>query len=100
MIASVRMHQPQAIDEWVALHTSILQKIVAEQGTGTMASTRQFVAKNTLQEWEKVRAGEQEYVNINWHYLKDYRANVRKLRGNPGSNDSDTEGKAWWQFWK
>ena len=89
LITTVRVQQPQAIEEWVNFHAGILQKIVDEQTTGTMAAVRRDVAKRTLEEWEKVRAGEQEYANINWHYLKDYKASVRKIGG-----------KAWWQFWK
>lgn len=40
-------------------------------------------------EWEKVAAGEQEYVGINWYFLKDYKADIRKaFKKNP------------LQFWK
>ena len=88
LIATVRLQQPQAIEEWINFHISILQKIVDEKTTGEKASTRRFVAKTTIEEWEKVRAGESEYVNINWYYLKDYKSRVRKIR------------RAWWQFWK
>lgn len=88
LITTVRSQQPQAIDEWVNFHLSILQKIADEKTPGVATSTRQFVAKTTIQEWEKVRAGEQEYVGINWHYLKDYKSSVRKID------------RAWWQFWK
>lgn len=95
LIATLRSQQPRAIDEWVDFHTSKLQKIIEEKETGAMASTRQFVAKSTLQEWEKVRAGEQEYVGINWYYLKDYKESVRKIRGK-----SKNTGKSWWRFWR
>jgi hypothetical protein len=88
LIARVRVQQPQAIEEWVNYHVGILQKIADEKTTGTMEAVRRSVAKTTIQEWEKVRAGEQEYVTINWYYLKDYKSHVRKM------------GKAWWQFWK
>jgi post-segregation antitoxin (ccd killing protein) len=89
LIAKVRAQQPQAIHEWADLHINILQKIVAETEAGVQAAVRRDVAQRTRQEWEKVRAGEQEYVNINGHYLKDYRSYVRKIAGKP-----------WWQFWK
>lgn len=101
LLASVRSQQPQAIDEWINLDTSILQKIVEEKEKGTMATTRRHVAKSTLQEWEKVRAGEQEYVGINWYYLKDYKESVRKFGSRSKVNSkSNSDGKAWWQFWK
>ena len=88
LIATVRSQQPQAIEEWVNVHIGMLQKIVEEKATGSMGPVRRNVARSTIQEWENVRAGEQDYVTINWYYLKDYRASVRKM------------GKAWWQFWK
>jgi len=81
LIATVRSQQPQAFEEWINYHMGMLQDIVDEKTTGKDAGTRKFVAKQTIQEWEKVRAGEQEYVNINWHYLKDYKADVRKIKG-------------------
>jgi hypothetical protein len=97
LIASVRAQQPQAVEEWVNFHFGILQKIIDEKTTGTNAVTRRNVAKTTLQEWEKVRAGEQEYVRINWYFLKDYKESVRKLNH---SSAGKTDDKSWWQFWK
>lgn len=94
ILARLRAQKPQAIDEWVNFHTGILQKIIAEKVTDTNTRARQNVAKETLQAWEKVRAGEQDYVNINWHFLKDYKTSVRK-GGTVKSGD-----KTWWQFWK
>jgi hypothetical protein len=88
LIATVRRENPQAIEEWVKLHKDILERIIAEPTSNTHTKVRQNVARETLLEWEKVRTGEQEYVNINWHYLKDYKAEAKKL------------GKtAWWKFW-
>jgi hypothetical protein len=107
LIASLRSRQPQAIDEWINYHTGILQRIVEEQATDRNATTRRFVAKNTLAEWEKVRAGEQDFVRINWHFLKDYREGVRKIGNKAIAHNSSkikeqpaSDGKAWWQFWK
>ncbi|HSL41848.1 MAG TPA: hypothetical protein VK897_00345 [Anaerolineales bacterium] len=97
LIATVRSQQPQAFDEWVNFHIGILQQIADEKEPGVKVSTRQFVAKSTLQEWEKVRAGEQDYVGINWHYLKDYKASVRKFESPRAKNSKN---KSWWQFWK
>ena len=97
LIASVRAQQPQAVEEWVNFHIGILQKIIDEKATGTNAVTRRNVAKTTLQEWEKVRAGEQEYVHINWYFLKDYKESVRKLHSLGAGKTVD---KSWWQFWK
>jgi hypothetical protein len=101
LIVQVRAQQPQAIEEWVNFHTGILQKILEEKDTDRNATTRRFVAKNTLAEWEKVRAGEQDYVSINWYFLKDYRERVRKIGSKTTAEyKPKPEGKAWWQFWK
>ena len=103
LIATVRSEEPQAFEEWINYHAGILQKIISEKETGTNAKTRKHVAKNTLQEWEKVRAGEQDYVGINWYFLKDYKASVRTF-SEPGiktrENKLKEESKSWWQFWK
>ena len=97
MLANVRSQQPQAIEEWVTLHVCILEKILEENATGTNAVARRNVAKSTLQEWEKVRAGEQEFVRINWYFLKDYKESVRSINN---TGVKKTEDKSWWQFWK
>jgi len=96
-IATLRLQEPQALEEWINFHVGILQKIVDEKATGANAVTRRNVAKGTLQEWEKVRAGEQDYVRINWYFLKDYKESVRTLKS-PSVNTVIS--KPWWQFWK
>jgi hypothetical protein len=93
-IASTRSKNPQAIDEWVDYHVGILQKILDEKTTAVL-TPRKVVAKETNQNWEKVRAGEIDYVNINWHYLKDYKESVGTM-----GRTSTSDGNAWWQFWK
>ena len=105
MIAATRSQNPQAFEEWINYHIAMLQKIADENTEGDKARLRRSVAKQTIAEWERVRAGEQEYVNINGYYLKDYRDNVRKIkRGHTAtvekSAPGETKGKAWWQFWK
>jgi hypothetical protein len=107
LIARVRSQQPQAIEDWVNYHTGILHNIINENASGANAATRRSVARSTLQEWEKVRLGEQDFVRINWYFLKDYREGVRQI-GSKGTAPSsvntkdqpDNNGKAWWQFWK
>lgn len=101
LLAGVRSQQPQAIEEWVSFHKGMLQKILEEKDADRNATTRRFVAKNTLAEWEKVRIGEQDYVSINWYFLKDYREGVRKISSKIKVEDkTKPDGKAWWQFWK
>jgi len=104
-IATVRAQQPQALEEWVNFHTDILQKVMEETKMGAEAVARRNVAKETIQNWEKVRAGELDYVSINWHFLKDYKASVRTITGKnvkttEGVAQSKSETKSKWQFWK
>ena len=105
LIATTRSQQPQAFEEWVNYHIGMLQKIVDEKSTDKNAPVRRNVARETIQQWEKVRTGEQEYVNINWHFLKDYKAEVRTITGGRtqktgNNNQTKNNEKAWWQFWK
>lgn len=91
LILSVRRDKPEAVAEWGKLHKDILERILREKSTVSRnAVARQNVARSTLNQWEQVLDGKQEYVNINWHFLKDYKAEVRKLVAN----------KNWWEFWK
>lgn len=105
LIVTTRSTNPQAVEEWVNYHIDLLQKIVDEKSNEKNAAVRKNVAKGTIQEWEKVQAGEQDYVNINWYFLKDYKAEVRSITGGTpkkavSPSASKTEDKAWWQFWK
>lgn len=67
-----------ALEEWVNWHKNVLQEILREEPTDTNGKTRIFTARNTLTEWDKVLTREQDYVGINWHYLKDYKEKAEK----------------------
>ncbi len=107
---TLRKQQPQVIEEWVKYHVSLLEMIVAEKSTDKNAGTRKYVAKETIEEWNKLRSGEVDYVNINGYFLKDYKTHVRSFNENSQmgefikamkiSSQANAEGKAWWQFWK
>lgn len=79
----------EAMEEWVNWHRNILQEILREVATDTQGKTRIFTARNTLAKWDKVLTKEEEYVGINWHFLKDYKAKAEKEFKNN-----------WWNFWK
>lgn len=68
----------EALEEWVHWHKNVLQEIQGEPIPTTQAKTRVFVARNTIAEWDKVLTREQDYVGINWYYLKDYKEKTRK----------------------
>jgi hypothetical protein len=108
---TLRKQQPQVIDEWVKYHISLLEMIAAENSTDRDAGTRKYVAKETIDEWNKLLAGETDYVNINGHFLKDYKNHVRSFHENSQIGEhvrstsgkaasSNSKDKAWWQFWK
>src|SRR5215510_2943349 len=98
MISTVRRDNPEALNEWVNFHREILQRILSEKAANTEATVRQSTARGTLNQWEKVIAGEKEYVNINWHYLKDYKAEVRKIfpKNTSPEHRANTSQKSWW----
>jgi hypothetical protein len=106
----LRKEQPQVIEEWVKYHISLLEQVVAENATDRDAGTRRFVAKQTIDEWNKLLAGEADYVNINGYFLKAYKNHVRSFNENSQmgefikamktSNSGKPGNKAWWQFWK
>lgn len=78
----------EAVLEWVDWHRNVLQAILLETPTNTFGKTRLFTARKTLAEWDKVLAREQDYVSINWYYLKDYKAKAEKEFKN-----------SWWKIW-
>ena len=110
ILDTLRKEQPQVIEEWVKYHVSLLEMIVAEKSTDKNAGTRKYVAKETIDEWNKLGSGEVDYVNINGHFLKDYKNHVRSFNENSQmgefikamktSNSAKPGNKAWWQFWK
>jgi hypothetical protein len=101
LLTGIRSQKPQAVNEWVDFHVGILKTIAAEKGGDPTKNARIMVARNTLQEWEKLRQGELNFVSINSFFLKDYRAQVKRLVGGAGTPSSQkVEDKAWWQFWK
>jgi hypothetical protein len=106
LLGTLRSQHSQAVEEWINYHIDLLQKIVDEK-TEAVIAPRKNVAKETIQNWEKVRAGELEYVNINWHFLKDYKANVRTITSHIKTNKNAEQtasekksGKSWWPFGK
>lgn len=78
-LTHLRSHNPQAIEDWVNLHTTALQKIASEPRTDANTATRRWVAAQTIEAWQLVRTGEKFYVSTNWHYLADHQQAMRKL---------------------
>lgn len=63
----------KAVEEWVNWHRDVLQAILLEPATGATGSARLSIARGTREKWDKVLLGEQDYVAINWYFLKDYK---------------------------
>ena len=102
-VESIRRSKPEAITEWIHYHKGFLEPIQAETSTAVNADTRRTFAGFCLQQWEKVAAGEQEFVYINEHFLKDYNTAVRNRAPEisaPQVVESQKDSKPWWQFWK
>ena len=84
-LAGMRAKFPQVVAGWVAWHASICLRIL-EEGTGvvnpdgyvTDQQVRQHVVKETLEDWQKVLVGLQDYVSINDAFLNDYDLEVRR----------------------
>jgi hypothetical protein len=102
-LESVRRSKPEAITEWINYHKGFLERIQAETSTEMNADTRRGFAGFCLQQWEKVAAGEQEFVYINEHFLKDYNTEVSNRAPKisvPQVPEPQAASKSWWQFWK
>lgn len=100
VVESVRRSKPEAITEWINYHKGFLERIQAE--TSPTDNRRTFVGF-CLEQWEKVAAGEQEFVYINEHFLKEYNAEVRNRapkNSAPQILEPQKASKSWWQFWK
>lgn len=113
LLDTLRRQQPQSIEEWVKYHVSLLEKVIAENASDRDAGTRKYVAKETIKEWNQLLAGETDYVNINGHFLKAYKDHVysfnensqigeqfRSTSAQAASGKTNSNNKAWWQFWK
>ena len=102
VIEAVRRENPAALAEWAEYHTSFLKRIKAETSNEMNADTRRMMAASSLQEWEKVLAGEKDFVSINPGFLKDYSEEVNKgPRWIPTSTPEEVGAdKPWWQFCK
>jgi len=85
-LAQARRERPDVVADWVAWHRERCRRIVAEPGPDRDAygnisnhAVRVFVARETLAEWDKVLAGEQDYVRINDYFLDDYAVEAQSL---------------------
>ena len=85
-LAAARRDSPDTVAAWVAWHRERCRCILAEEGPDLDAygsisdhAVRQFVARETLAEWNKVLAGEQDYVRINSFFLADYAVEAERL---------------------
>ena len=84
LLADLRADVPHVVEEWARWHMSICERIVAEtagagpdsDGLISDAQVRNYVAGQTLGEWQKVLEGAQDFVVINHYYLRDYHRKV------------------------
>lgn len=80
MVAAARAEHLPAFEQWIALHQDALRRIVlAEPAGDPTTKTRRMLAAGAVHEWECVRQGSQSYVGINWYFLADHQAAMRRL---------------------
>lgn len=81
-MAAMRATAPAVVVAWVGWHIGICQRILAEnpgpmvKGTVSDQQVRLFVARQTLEAWQKVLVGAQDTVMINDYFLPDYQHEV------------------------
>ena len=78
-LAAKVAQRPAAVAAWVELHIEALTQIAAEPPGDAIAQTRKYVARQTIDAWQKVRTGQQTYVSTNWYYLADYQKAMRGM---------------------
>ena len=102
-VESVRRSKPEAITEWINYHKGFLEPLHAETSIAGIKDNRHTFVVFCLEQWEKVAAGEQEFVYINEHFLKEYNTEVRNRAPKipaPQIQETQKDSKSWWQFWK
>jgi len=103
VVESIRQSKPEAITEWINHHKSFLEPLHAETSKAGIKDNRHTFVVFCLEQWQKVAAGEQEFVYINEHFLKEYNTEVRNKAPKisaPDIQESPKASKSWWQFWK
>ncbi|MFN8458770.1 MAG: hypothetical protein U0401_29650 [Anaerolineae bacterium] len=90
-LTSLRVSQPQVIEEWIQWHREACQRILAKPIKQVDDRVRRNLAGELLQSWDKVGRGEQEFVTVNPYYLSDYRQETARLVNSTGR---------WWNFWQ
>jgi hypothetical protein len=80
-LARLRATAPDAVEEWVRWHIGFCERVIAEtadagpqpNGYVSNAQVANYVARETLAQWQEVLAGTKDYVRINGYFLREYR---------------------------
>ncbi len=78
-LSALVAERPAAVAAWADLHIEALTQIAGEPPCDAIAQTRKYVARQTIEAWQSVRAGNQTYVNTNWYYLAGHQKAMRRL---------------------
>jgi len=78
-LSALVAERPAAVAAWADLHIEALTQIAGEPPGDAIAQTRKYVARQTIEAWQSVRAGNQTYVNTNWYYLAGHQKAMRRL---------------------
>jgi len=78
-LSALVAERPAAVAAWADLHIEALTQIAGEPPGDAIAQTPKYVARQTIEAWQSVRAGNQTYVNTNWYYLAGHQKAMRRL---------------------
>jgi len=84
LLSRLRSTSPEVVEEWARWHIGFCERIIAEtadakpQPTGYVsdAQVSNYVARETLGQWNEVLAGTKDFIWINSYFLWQYRRAV------------------------
>jgi hypothetical protein len=81
LVSQTRRDQRSAIEAWVDAHQRLLRDFVLASAGDSNQSTARSVAEGEIQSWERVRAGELDFVDENVGYVHVDTAQYRAMFG-------------------
>lgn len=86
MVNRYRQEQPELIVQWVAIHQAIFQELNAyfeahQEEDVYNYRLEKYVTAKAIEEWEKVKSGEADFVINNSYVMKNRQAIIHKHFG-------------------
>jgi hypothetical protein len=80
LVETLGESDPRVVKAWAVTHQAVCREILEGiEGTELDQEVQRFVARETLENWEKVRQGLSFYVSINRFTLKGYEEKYEKV---------------------